>query len=89
MAQGLAVAADRGHAFRHDPAIAQKGERRLGKGRRQFDIELADFIERHAIGGVEDTGDPALELGVEGRGAGGNDPQRRLIEIDQSGAFAA
>jgi hypothetical protein len=85
MAQRLAVAADRGHALRHDPAIAQEGERRRGKGLRQFDIDLADFVERDAIRGVEDMGDPALELGVEGGGAGGYDPQRRPIEIDQGG----
>src|SRR5258708_34438465 len=83
MAQGLAVAADRGHAAGAEPRIVEQGQRSLRECPRQFHVDLADFVEGDAIGGLEEAGDPALELGVEGGGAGGDDPEWRYVEVDE------
>jgi hypothetical protein len=83
MAQRLAVAADGGDAAGAHPSAPQQRERGSREGLRQLHIELAEFVERDAIGRVQNRGDPALEFGLEGRGAHGDDPQRRAIEIDE------
>ena len=49
-AQRLAVAADGRDASRADAGLAQQGERCQRESAGQFDIDLADFIERNARG---------------------------------------
>jgi len=79
------VAADRGHSIRTDTRAAKQRRHRPGELLGQIHIDLAEFVERNAGGGVENSGNSALERGIEGRSAGGDDPQRRGIEIDQGG----
>lgn len=81
--QGLAVAADGSHPARADAGTLDERQRRLRKCASHLDIDLTHLIESDAVGDIDQRGHPALECGLECRGAGRDDAHRFHIEVDQ------